>query len=91
MSKPEKVAIISCDQELYIEISTHLQHSLTGHNIFYSDSLKDLVKRHCPELYDIANEAGYIFIPSDDKEELMANPPEFWFDIVEKSDGSQFD
>lgn len=82
-----KTAIIDCgkDSQLYIDIATTLQHSLTGKKIFFSDHLGDLVNRHCPQLYDIADQAGFRFIPSNDKGELLHKPPQFWFDIVRKT------
>jgi hypothetical protein len=77
-----KAAIIDCDQDLMVEVSIALQESIVGKPIFYSDSLADLVKRHCPHLYDVCEQEGYYFIPSNDKNELMEKPPAIWFDIV---------
>jgi hypothetical protein len=83
-----KVAVIECDQELFTMVATTLQHSITGQPIFYSDTLSDLVKRHCPHLYDICRSEGYSFIPSDNKDELMENPPSVWFDIITITEGN---
>lgn len=83
----KKVAIIECgkDSDLYIKIISTLQHSLVGKNIFYSDHLGDLVNRHCPELYDIADQAGFRFVPSSDAGELTQKPPQIWFDLIRKT------
>jgi len=81
----KKVAVIECDGDLLIDISTVVTFALAGKPIFYSDTMADLVDRHCPEVYEMADEAGYRFLPSNDKEELMVTPPEFWFDIIRKT------
>lgn len=81
-----KVAIIDCDADLLTQVSISLQEAIVGKPIFYSDSLVDLVNRNCPHLYDVCKDAGYHFIPSDNKDELMERPPEIWFDIVAVDD-----
>jgi Arc/MetJ family transcription regulator len=78
----EKRSVIQCDDDLYAEVVAHLQCELVGKAIYYADSLRDLVDRNIPELYELCEEHGYKFIPSDDKEELMQTPPDFWFDII---------
>jgi hypothetical protein len=78
----QKVAVVDCDQDLFTEVATTLQHAITGKPVFYSDSLVDLVKRHCPQLHDICRAQGYSFIPSNSKDELMEKPPAIWFDII---------
>jgi len=83
MGKAKKIAVVECDKDLFIEVSTTLQHAITGKPIFYSDSLVDLVNRHCPELYEICSDAGFRFVPSNSKDELMESPPSIWFDIIE--------
>lgn len=75
-------AIIECDGELYIKISTDLQHAITGKPVFYSDSLVDLVRRHCPQLYDLAKDNGYQFVPSDDTACFMKQPLDIRFDVI---------
>lgn len=80
--KPEKQAIIDCDQDLMVRVAIGLQEAIVGKPIFYSDTLVDLVKRHCPHLYEMCEAEGYYFLPSDSKEELMERPPAIWFDIV---------
>jgi hypothetical protein len=76
---------VDCDGELYGKIAGSIQNALTGQNIFYSDSLVDLIRRHCPDVYDIAQEAGFVFVPSNDKDDLTKQPPEIWFDVVRES------
>jgi hypothetical protein len=88
MTPAAKVAVVECDDDLYIEVATTLQHSITGQPIFYSDTLVDMVKRHCPQLYDICRAEGYSFIPSDSKDELMESPPSVWFDIITITEGN---
>lgn len=83
----KKQAVIECDfdSDLYVTIVSTLQHKLAGQAIFYADHLGDLVGRHCPELYDIADKAGFRFVPSSDKHELMQKPPDIRFDIIRKT------
>ena len=84
----KKIAVIDCakDSDLYVTILSTLQNKLAGKPIYYSDHLGDLVNRHCPELYTIADDAGFRFVPSDDKGELTQNPPQFWFDVIRKDE-----
>lgn len=77
-----KRSVIECDKELEIKLSMTVQHAITGQTVWYSDSLTDLVNRHCPEVYDIAKEAGFVFIPSSDPSELTYKPPRIWFDVI---------
>ncbi len=80
-----RAAIIQCDRETFTKIATTLQFAIVGKAIFFSDTLADIVRRHCPEIYQIAEEAGYRFIPSDDKDDLMQVPPNIRFDILRNS------
>lgn len=82
MSAKEQLSIIECDADLYCEISSTLQFALSGKPVFYTDSLADLVNRHCPELYDLAEENGFRFIPSNDMSELEQTPPDIRFDVI---------
>ena len=77
-----KVAIIECDKETLIDIATKLQFAITGKKILFSDSMVDIVKRHCPDIYQFAADRGFRFIPSDDKDELVKRPPNICFDIL---------
>lgn len=77
-----KDAVIECDKELYIKLSTHLQFSITGKPAYYSDSLVDLVRRHCPDIYAMAEEGGFRFIPSSNKDELLQSPIDIRFDVL---------
>jgi hypothetical protein len=79
---PQRVPVIQCDKELLMRLSTTLQFAITGKPVWYSDNLADLVKRHCPEIYDIAKEAGFRFIPSTDAADLTYKPPRIWFDVI---------
>jgi hypothetical protein len=49
---------------------------------WHGDSLVELVDRHCPEIYDIAAEAGFRFVPNTNPEFLEQQPPQVWFDVV---------
>lgn len=80
-----RAKIVQCDKKLLQKLSTTLQFAITGKPVFYSDHLADLVNRHCPELYDIAKEAGFRFIPSTDAAELTHKPPHIWFDVVRET------
>lgn len=82
----DKVAIIECDDELLVDIVAIIQRAFVGKPIFYSDHMECLVKRHCPEVFSIADEAGFMFVPSTDKDELAETPPDFRFDIVRKTE-----
>lgn len=82
MPEAGKTAKIECEQDLYIQIATRLQHAITGKNVYYGDSLVDLVNRHCPDLYDTAKAKGFSFVPSPDKEALLQMPMGIWFDVV---------
>lgn len=79
------VPVIECDKELLGKLSTKLQFAITGKTVFFTDSLVDLVKRHCPEIYDMAKEAGFRFVPSSDSSELEQFPPRIWFDVIRDS------
>lgn len=75
-------AIRECGPDLYVRIATRLQHAITGQPVFHSDSLVDLVKRHCPDLYAMAKKEGYRFVPSDDKEAFLKTPIDIRFDVI---------
>jgi hypothetical protein len=77
-----RAPLIQCDPDLYVKICTTLQHAITGKSVLAGDSLAELVQRHCPELYDIAAEAGFRFEPNTDPEFLEQSPPRVWFDVV---------
>ena len=77
-----RAPLIQCDKDLYIRISTTLQHAITGQLFRSTDSLADLVDRHCPEIYEIAAEAGFRFVPNTDPKFLQQQPTEIWFDVV---------
>jgi hypothetical protein len=77
-----RAPLIQCDKELYIKIATTLQHAITGKSVLAGDSLVELVDRHCPEIYDIAAEAGFRFEPNTDPAFLEQSPPQVWFDVV---------
>ena len=81
MTPSPRPAVVECDKELYIKLSTHLQFSITGKPVFYSDSLTDLVRRHCPDIYAMAEDEGFSFSPSDSKDELLQSPPDIRFDV----------
>jgi hypothetical protein len=79
-----RAPLIQCDKELYIRIATTLQHAITGKSVLAGDSLVDMVDRHCPEIYDMATEAGFRFVPNTDPAFLEQEPPQVWFDVVRK-------
>jgi hypothetical protein len=79
---PAKVAKIECSPELYVRICTTLQHAITGKPVFYSDSLVDLVRRHCSEIHDIAAEEGCEVVASNDSRLLTHEPIDIRFDIL---------
>jgi hypothetical protein len=74
--------IIQCDKAVG-------NHAITGKTIWYSDNLAYLVKRHCPEIYEIAKEAGFRFLPSKDANELTHKPPHISFDVVRDAPASE--
>ena len=78
----ERKAVIECDQELLLDIAMTLQGALVGKPVMYGDKLHDLIKRHCPELYDQVKDEGFILIPSDNKDDLKKVPPQIWFDVI---------
>jgi len=82
MVEAKRPAIIQCDMELLTKLSTRLQFATVGQNVYYSDTLKDLVDRHCPDIYDMAKDAGFKFIPSTNKEDLVSKPPDLRFDVI---------
>lgn len=83
MTEPSrKVPVIECDKDLYIKISTDLQHSITGKPVYLTESLVDLVNKHCPHLYDLAEEKGFKFVPSDDASLFEQHPIDIRFDII---------
>lgn len=73
---------LECSPELYIRICTTLQHALTGQPVYYSDSLVDLVRRHCPEIHDIAAEEGCEVVVNDDQKLMTLEPPDIRFDVI---------
>lgn len=77
-------ATIQCDKVLYDRIATHLHLSISGKPVFYTDSLTDLVRRHCPDIYEMAAEAGFKFLPSTDPKQLEQRPPDLRFAIVRR-------
>jgi len=83
----QRTPIIQCSKEFAQELANKLQFAITGHPIWYSDSLVDLVNRHCPDIYDMAKEAGFRFVPSSDAAELTHKPPRIWFDVIRNTDG----
>jgi hypothetical protein len=73
---------IECSPELYIRICTTLQHAITGQPAYYSDSLVDLIRRHCPEIHEIAAEERCEIVASGDTKLLACHPPEIRFDVL---------
>lgn len=89
VTEASKVAIIECDPELYTGLCTTLQHAITGKPVYYGDSLKDIVDRHCPVLYELAKDEGFHFVPSSDSGELVVNGQvRVWFDVIRIKDAS---
>jgi hypothetical protein len=73
---------IECPPEYAQEITSHIVCALVGKPIIFSDTMKDLVRRHCPEVYDMVASAGYTLIPDERKEPLLQKTPEFNWHIV---------
>jgi hypothetical protein len=78
---PARVAVMQCGTELYIELCTALQDAITGKPVFCGDSLADLVRRHCPDIYAMARKGGFKFVPSLEPRDLESTPPQIWFDV----------
>ncbi len=76
---------VECGVDLFTELYTSLQFALTGQNVYYGDSLNDLVERHAPELFQKVQDAGFKLIPNTDPAWLEQQPPEFWFDVIRDS------
>lgn len=79
---PKPVVVIECDPDLYAEIVGCLQNSIAGKTIFYGDSLGDIVRRHCPDVFEMAVRRGFRFVPNPESAWLEQIPVQIWFDIV---------
>lgn len=63
-------------------VRTVIMDKLIGKPIYHSDTMKDLIDRNCPEVYEIAKAGGYAFVPDETKEPLLKSPPDLRYDMV---------
>lgn len=82
MAEAIRVARIECDAALNTKLATHLQFAISGKPVFFTDSLADLIARHCPDIYQLALDKGYRFVPSTNPKDLEAKPPRINFDVI---------
>lgn len=73
--------VVTIPQELADTISATVVNAVVGKPIYHSDTMKDLVNRHCPEVYDMAKQAGCEFVPDDTEEPLLTRPPDLRWEI----------
>lgn len=72
--------------ELAEAIRLTILDKLIGQKIYYSDTMADLVKRHCPQVFEMAEARGFQFVPNGEKEPLMKMPPDLRWEIVKRAD-----
>jgi hypothetical protein len=67
----------ACPPELLHRVQSELLGNLSGKGIFGGDRLPDLVRRHCPHIFGIAEAQGFevvVDLPENTHEALRASP-----------------
>lgn len=76
-------ARIDCKQSFYQTVMATMVDKLVGKAVTVTDTLKDAIERHCPELFETVSSAGYTLIPDDSVSPIVQNGVAlFYFDIV---------
>lgn len=80
--------VIQCDKDLYAQLSSYLHQTISGKPVLRGDALVNIVDRHCPEIYQMALDKGFQFIPSRNTAALEQIPPDLRFNVVRISPAS---
>lgn len=78
-------AVETVPREVADSIRAMVLGAVVGKPIFYSDTMKDLINRHCPEVYDVAEAAGCEFVPDSTEEPLLKRPPDLRWEIKRRT------
>lgn len=81
--------VIQCDKELYAQLSAYLHQTIAGKEVLRGDALVNIVDRHCPEIYQMALDQGFKFVPSRNTKSLEQRPPDLRFNVERIADRDQ--